>query len=533
MVNRQDTLGVPEDMKRTTGRDAHRSNIAVIHALAQTVRSTLGPKGMDKMIVDGLGDIVVTNDGFTLLNEMRVRHPAAKLAIEAAVTQQDKVGDGTTTVIVLAGELLRKAEDLLEMDVHPAVIARGFRTAERMAQEILEDLGEAVDFDDDEIIKRIAHTAMTGKGAESAKETLASLAIQAVRKVIRHDGERAVIDGDGVKLERIVGEATEASALMEGVLLARERAHPSMPTRVEDANVGLIDQPIEIKDPEIATQIHISDPRQMQAFVEQERQNLAEMVERIVASGCNVLFCQQNIEEPADDFLSQAGVFAVRRVPHGDLVRLAKATGARIVSSPHMLDAAHLGRAGRVREETLGKSTFIYVEDCEDPKAVTLLVKGSTAHAAEEARRALEDAVGDIGSALTRGKVVAGAGAVEAELTWCLRQRARAELTGKERLVAEAFADAMTVVLRTLIESSGADAIDQLSLVEARHERHDTWCGFDVVSGQLVDAWQAGILEPLEIKTQAVASATEVAVMILRIDDILIGDAPADAERGG
>ena len=523
------TVVVSEGVERTSGRDAQRSNIMVICALADNVRTTLGPKGMDKLIVDGLGDIVVTNDGYTLLTEMRINHPAAKLAIEAVIAQQDRVGDGTTTVMVLAGELLRKALELLELDIHPAVVSRGYRIAERMAQEILEGLAETIPLSDSPELRRaleaVAHTAMTGKGAESAKGTLTDLAIQSIRHVVRQENGRTVLDRDSVKIERMVASSSAQSELVKGVVLMRERAHPHMPLTVKGAKVALIDQPIEIKSPEITAQIQISEPGQMQAFIDQERRTLAAMVERIAHTGCNVLLCQQNIEEPAEHFLAKAGIFAVRRVPQSDLIRVAKATGANIVSSPSVLEASDLGSAGRVRQEVKGSSSLVFIEECENPKAVTLLLKGGTQHAAEEVRRAVEDAMGDIGSVLGSGKLVAGAGAVEVQVSRLLREQARKALVGKERLVVNAFADAMLVIPRTLVESSGCDPIDTLADIEARQERGERWTGFDVLEGTVVDCWKRAILEPLEIKTQAIGSATEVAVMILRIDDMFIGHA--------
>jgi archaeal chaperonin len=515
---------ISDQMDRTSGKGAHRTNIAAVYELAESIRSTLGPRGMDKMIVDGLGDITVTNDGYTLLSAMRVQHPAAKLAIEAAVAQQTKVGDGTTTVIVLAGELLRKAQELLDQNIHPAVIARGFRLSEKYAQEMLRELGQAVGHDQEDIIIAVAQTAMTGKGAESAREFLARIALQAVRNVLTVTNKVAVVDSSALRLERMVASSVDETELVNGVVLTREKAHPQMPGSVRNAKIALIDRPIEIKDPEITTQIHINDPAQMQAFVDQEQQTLQALVEHIRSSGCNVLFCQQNIEEPADFFLSKGGVLAFRRVPQSDLVRISKATGAKIVSSPALLEESDLGRAGEVREVVRDQSSMVYIEKCEHPKAVTILVKGGTEHAAEEATRALDDAIGDIVSVLTQYQVVGGGGAIEVQLARRLRERARATLGGKERLILEAFADALLIIPRTLIESSGRDPIDVIAEIERRQEAGSHWAGFNAVKGEVADSWNEGIVEPLQIKTQAVGSATDVAALILRIDDIFIGD---------
>ena len=513
-------------MERSAGRAARDNNIIAVYALAQSLRSTLGPMGMDKLINNGLGDIVVTNDGYTLLSEMRISHPAARLAVEAAVAQQETVGDGTTTVVVLAGELLKQAQELLDQNIHPAIISRGYRRAEKLVRKMLDELARSVDDLGEEILRAVAITAMIGKGPESSRWALASLAVEAI-KIVRSCNERnETFNIEDIKLDRVVGKSTDESELVHGVLIARERAHPQMLKEVHNARVALIDRPIEIKSPEITAQIQIHDPSQMQAFVEQEATTLNEMVRCIQSVGCNVLFCQQNIEEPADFFLSRLGILAVRRVPASDLLRIAKATGAQIVSSPFQVSEGDLGKAGLVQEIRKGKDTYIQVEKCENPRAVTLLVKAGTQHAAEEARRALEDAIGDLASVIRTRKVVPGAGAIEMKISSRLREEAKRTLSGKDRLVVEAFAEAIKVIPRTLIESAGVDTTEYLAQMEERQEKEGPSIGFDLITGQFRDCWDAGIIEPLELKTQAIGSATEVAVMILRIDEVHIGDAP-------
>lgn len=509
--------------ERNAGRAAREGNIMAVYSLAQSLRSTLGPMGMDKLISNGFGDIVVTNDGYTLLSEMRITHPAARLAVEAAVAQQQSVGDGTTTVVVLAGELLKQAQRLLDENVHPAVIGRGYRHAEKLVRAMLESIAKNVEELGEDGLRAVATTAMTGKGPESSRWKLADLAVQALH-IVRSDA--GGFDAADIKLDRVVETSTEESELVQGVLVAAERAHPQMQREVTRAKIALIDRPIEIKNPEISTQIQIHDPAQMQAFVEQEATTLNEMVRAIQSVGCNVVFCQQNIEEPADYFLSRLGIFAVRRVPASDLVRIAKATGARIVSSPFQLSPEDLGDAGLVRETRKGKDTYIQVERCNNPGSVTLLVKAGTQHAAEEARRALEDAIGDLVSVVTRRKVVPGAGAVEMEVARRLKAEAKKTLSGKERLVVEAFAEALKIVPRTLIESGGVDTTEYLAQFEERQEKEGPGIGFDLLSGEFRDCWKAGIIEPLELKVQAIGSATEVAAMILRIDEIHIGESP-------
>ena len=509
--------------ERSAGRAAREGNIMAVYSLAQSLRSTLGPMGMDKLISNGFGDIVVTNDGYTLLSEMRITHPAARLAVEAAVAQQQSVGDGTTTVVVLAGEFLKQAQKLLDENVHPAVIGRGYRLAEKLVRPMLEELAKDVKTLGANALREVAMTAMTGKGPEASRFRLADLAVQAI-ETVRAGGQP--LDAADIKLDRVVETSTEESELVQGVLIAAERAHPQMRREVTNAKVAIIDRPIEIKNPEITTQIQIHDPAQMQAFVEQEATTLNEMVRAVQAVGCNVLFCQQNIEEPADYFLSRLGIFAVRRVPASDLVRIAKATGARMVSSPFQLTADDLGSAGLVRETRKGKDMYIQVERCNNPGSVTLLVKAGTQHAAEEARRALEDAIGDLVSVITSGKVLPGAGAVEMEVARRLKAEAKRTLSGKERLVVEAFAEALKIVPRTLIESGGVDTTEYLAQFEERQEKGGPGIGFDLLKGEFADCWKAGIIEPLELKVQAIGSATEVAAMILRIDEIHIGESP-------
>lgn len=520
----------PEETERTSGRDALRVNIAAVKSVAQVVRTTLGPKGMDKMIVDALGDITVTNDGFTILTEMTIKHPAAKIAVEAAKAQQDKVGDGTTTAVILAGELVNKAEALLDQGLHPVVIVNGYRLAERMAREILWQIAEKPSPDNESLAANVVMTAMTGKGAESAKERLARLVIAAVKRIAEGRGDGYMVEIGNLKIEKEIGSSAEESELIEGLILDREKAHPAMPTQVTGARIALIDSAIEIKDLDIDARIQIHDPSQMRAFVEQGQEILKKMVDKIASCGVNVVLCNKGMDEAAEYLLAKAGILGVRRVPKSDLERLARATGARIVTDIDDLTPADLGFAGVVREERRGEKVRIFVEECKNPKAVTILLRAGTVHAADEMKRAVEDGIGDLASLLKTGRAVAGAGAVEMELSKELREFARS-LRGKERLTVEAFADAMKVIPRTLMESAGVDPVEVLAELEAAHETGRRWHGFDVLTASVHDAWETGIIEPLEIKTQALASATEVAVMVLRIDDVIIGSGSSKAEK--
>lgn len=516
--NYQPIFILPEDTKRTTGREAQRNNIAAAKAVAQTVRTTLGPKGMDKMIVDSAGDVIVTNDGVTILEEMQIEHPAAKMVVEVAKTQENIVGDGTTTVVVIAGELLKKAEDLLDQEIHPTVLAKGYRMAEAEAQLILKRLGEKVALENESILKNIAITAMTGKGAETNKDFLAELLFQAVK----HVAVSGKIELDDIKVETIVGESVDKSELVQGLVLDKERVHASMPDQVENARVALLDASLEIKNTEIDAKIQITDPMQLNMFLEQEEKTLRTMVETIAATGATVLFCQKGIDDLAQHFLAKRRILAVRRVKKSDMEKLARATGAKVVSSWKELTAADVGTAGVVREEKISDEEMIFVEKCQNAKAVTLLVRGGTTHVAEEIKRAVTDALGDIAAALKDGAVVPGAGATEMELAKELRKYA-GTLRGREQLAVQAFAEAMEVIPRTLAENAGLDPIDVLTQLRSAHDHGQVRAGVNVFTGGVMDAWAEGVIEPLKVKTLALSSAAEVAEMILRIDDVIMG----------
>lgn len=510
---------LPEDTKRTTGRDAQRNNIAAAKAVAQTVRTTLGPKGMDKMIVDGMGGIIITNDGVTILNEMNIEHPAAKMIVEVAKTQEDNVGDGTTTAVVLAGELLKKAEDLLDQDIHPAVLARGYRIAENEAQKLLLKMAENISIEDESVLKDIAVTAMTGKGAEANKEKLAELIVQAVKSVSCLENNEIKIDAKNIKVEKRVGESVEKSNLIKGILVDKEKVHPAMPSQIQPARIVLLDCALEIKNTEIETKIQITDPSQLQAFLDNEEKTLRSMVDTIKKINANAVFCQKGIDDLVQHFLAKEKIFAVRRVTKSDLEALAKATGAKIVSNLKELTPQDLGEAGLVREEKVGEEDMVFVEKCKNPKAVTLLVRGGTEHVVEEIKRAVMDGIGDLTAALKEGKAVGGAGSPEIRLSKGLKEFA-GTLKGREQLAVNAFAEAMEIIPKTLAENAGLDQIDVMTRLKSSSEK---WGGIDVFTGQVMDSWKAGVIEPLKIKTQALSSAAEVAEMILRIDDVISG----------
>ncbi|MCX6707133.1 MAG: thermosome subunit alpha [Candidatus Woesearchaeota archaeon] len=533
MTNQMQPIFIlPEGTQRTTGRNAQRTNIMAAKLVAETVRTTLGPKGMDKMIVDSLGDVIVTNDGVTILQEMNIEHPSAKMIVEIAKTQEDEVGDGTTTAVVIAGELLKKAEDLLDMEIHPTVISKGHRIAAEKAQTILNNMAENITEKDAEMLKNIAITAMTGKGAETAKEKLSDLTVKAVKNVMEREEGKIIIDRNNIKLEKKVGGMTEDSELVEGIVLDKEKVHSGMPKTVHNAKIALIDSALEIKNTEIDAKIQITDPNQMQAFLDMEENMLKAMVEKIEKSGANVVFCQKGIDDMAQHFLAKRKIYAARRVKKSDMEALARATGASIITNLDDMSLNDLGKAGVVEERKIGDEDMTYIKECKNAKAVTILIRGGTEHVVDEIKRAMEDAIGDVSAALVSGKVVAGAGAPEVELARNLRLFSDS-LSGREQLAVKAFADAVEVIPRTLAENSGIDPIDMMTELKAMHDQGKKWAGIDVFAGKVMDAWKAGVIEPLKIKTQAISSAAEVAMMILRIDDVIAGSSKSGGGPGG
>ncbi len=517
---------LPENTQRTTGKNAQRNNIMAAKIVSDIVRTTLGPKGMDKMIVDSLGDVIITNDGATILKEMSIEHPAAKMLVEIAKTQESEVGDGTTTAVVLAGELLKNAETLLDRNIHPTVIVKGYKIATEKAMQILNEMSKPITDTDTDLLRRIAITAIVGKEAESAKEILSDLIVQAATSVLekRKDNGKVTIhiDKNDIKIEKNVGGSVEDSELIEGIVLDKEKIHSSMPSNVKDAKIALIDSAIEIKNTEIDAKIQISDPEKMQAFLDMEERMLRGMVDRIVNSGANVLICQKGIDDLAQHFLAKKGIYAVRRVKKSDMEKLARATGASILTDVKDLTAKDLGYAGFVEEINNGRENMTYVKKCKNAKSVTILVKGGTEHVVAEIERAMDDAIGGIISALRYGRIVAGAGSCEIELAKQLREFSEG-LSGREQLAVQAFADSMEIVPKTLAENAGLDPIDILVAMKAAHEKKQVWAGIDVFSGKVINAWDEGIIEPLKSKTQAVSSASEVVTMILRIDDVIAG----------
>ncbi|MGB2841487.1 MAG: thermosome subunit alpha [Halobacteriota archaeon] len=518
-----------EGSERTRGKDAQNRNILAAKTIAAAVKSTLGPKGMDKMLVDSMGDVVITNDGATILKEMDIEHPAAKMMVEIAKTQDDEVGDGTTSAVVIGGELLKRAEDLLEQEVHPTLIVTGYRLAAEKAYELLKGMTMDVTPDDTETLKKIAMTSMTGKGAEVARNLLTNLAVESVRAIAEKGGK---IDIDHIKLEKKTGGSKDDTVLIKGMLLDKERVHPGMPKRVENAKIALVNSALEIEKTEVDAKIEITSPDQMKAFLDEEESMLKSMVDKVKNSGANVLFCQKGIDDLAQHHLAKGGILAVRRVKESDMKKLASATGGKVLTTLEEIRREDLGAAGVVEERKIGGEEMIFVEDCQNPKSVSILLRGGTEHVVDELERGMNDALRVTACALEDGKYVAGGGAPEIELALRLRDYA-ASVGGREQLAIQAFADAVEVIPRALAENAGLDPIDMLVALRSAHEAGNKYAGLDVFKGEPTDMLKAGVIEPLRIKTQAISSATESATMILRIDDVIASSAHGPPGGGG
>jgi len=507
---------MPEDIQRIMGKDAQRNNILAAKMVSEIVKTTLGPKGMDKMLVSPTNDIVVTNDGVTILDEMEIEHPAARMMVEIAKTQESEVGDGTTTAVMIAGKLLENAEKLLDKKIHPTVITKGYRLAAEKSQEILKELAIRISPDDEDMLKQIAMTAMTGKGAEDSKERFAEILVRAIKQ-IQTDGK---INLENIKIEKSKGDGIKDTELISGIVLDKERVSQDMPEKVENANILLIDFPIELKNPEIDTKISISSPDQLQSFLLQEEMTIKEMVEKIKMSGANVIFCQKGIDDFAQYLFSKEGIYACRRVARSDMEKLSKAVGAKIISHINEITPFELGSARVVEEIKHGGDVLTFVRGCQNPKALTILIHGGTDHVIDEIKRALQDGLGDIACSLKSGLVVAGGGAVEVELAKRLRGFGQS-LSGREQLAVEEFASALEFIPSTLAENAGIDPIDVLTELKSRHDSGEKNAGLNLLTNRIEDMVESKIIEPLKIKSQAISSASEVAIMILRIDDVI------------
>ncbi|MBC7219256.1 MAG: TCP-1/cpn60 chaperonin family protein [Hadesarchaea archaeon] len=517
----QPILILPEKVQRYLGRDAQRMNIMAARVIAESVRTTLGPRGMDKMLVDNLGDVTITNDGVTILEEMDVEHPAAKMMVEVSKAQEDEVGDGTTTAVVLAGELLKKSEELLEQDIHPTVIVSGYRLAAEQAQKILEKMATPVSKEDAKILKQIAKTSMSSKGSEIHGDKLAELCVKAVKQIVEEADGKIEADIDNIKVEKKTGGSSADTQLINGIVLDKEVVHPGMPKKVEKAKIALLNLALEVKKTETDAKINITDPEQLKKFIDEEQRMLKDMVDQIKSVGANVVFCQKGIDDVAQHYLAKSGILAARRVKESDMEKLARATGGNCVTNIKDLSPKDLGTAELVEERKIAGEEMIFVEGCKDPRSVSILVRGGTEHVVDEVERAVHDAISVVSAAIEDGKIVAGGGAPEIEVAKGLREYSDS-VGGREALAVNAFADAIEVIPRTLAENAGLDPIDILVQLRAAHEKDGGKnMGVDVISGKVLNTLEKGIVEPLRVKLQAIKSATEVTEMILRIDDVI------------
>ena len=508
-----------EGTQRTRGRSAQSNNIAAAKAVADSVRSTLGPKGMDKMLVDSMGDVVITNDGATILKEMDIEHPAAKMIIEVAKTQEQHCYDGTTSAVVLSGELLKRSEDLIEQNVHPTVICEGFRLAAEKAISLLDGHGISTN-DNDAILLEVAKTSLTGKSAGAVKSFMADICVRAVNAVgVVDEGER-IVDLSDIKVEKRQGGSIKDSTLIDGILLDKERVHAGMPRSINDAKIALINSAVEVKKTEVDAKIQITDPNQLASFLAEEENYIRGLVEKITASGANVLICQKGIDELAQHYLSKAGVFTIRRAKKSDMEALSKATGAQIVTNMDDLSAQDLGHAARVEERKIGESDMTFVTGCPEAKSVSVLLRGGTEHVVDEIRRAFDDAVGVVSVAWEDGAVLTGGGSVLAALSRDLRTYAET-IGGREQMAIEAFASALEIIPRTLAENAGLDPVTTLIALRKANADGASHAGINVYEGGVVDMKDGNVLEPLRVVEQAIQSATETAIMILRIDDVI------------
>lgn len=531
MTNMKQPMGIqPEGSQRFKGKEALRMNIMAGRIVAEIIKTTLGPRGMDKMIVEYSGDVMITNNGATILNRIDISHPAAKMIVEIARTQDQEVGDGTTTAVVLAGELLKKAEFLIDQDVHVTSITTGYNIAAEKTLSILKEIGEKIPFDDEKVLLEIAKTSMTGKAAEKSIEKLAKIALDAVKIVTNtEDGINSVSKND-IKITIKEGGGLEDSTIVKGLLVDENRAYDSMPQKIKNAKIALLTSPLEIKKTGIDAKIRITSPENVQGFIDQEEFMLKRMIDRIINTGANVVICQKSIDDTALAFLSKAGIYGLKSVSEKEIEKISKATGARIVNMALDLEPSDLGKAELVEERKVGDEYMTFIEDCDDPKAASILIRGGTKQFVETIERALDDAIGVLITVVKEGVICTGAGATEMEIAKRLSIFSNS-VKGREQLAVKAFAEALEGIPKAIAENSGLDTIDMLVNLRAAHNKDNgKTMGINVKNGKVEDMLKAGVVEPLKLKEQAMKSASESVVMILRIDDVLAGKELAKSE---
>jgi archaeal chaperonin len=513
-------LVLKEGSNRSRGREAQHGNITAAKVVAESVRSSLGPKAMDKMLVDSFGDVTITSDGRTILDEMDIQHPAAKMLVEVAKAQDNEAGDGTTTAVIIAGELLSRAEELINKNIHSTIIIDGYRKAAEKALETLDNIAIPVDLTSTEYLKKSAMTSMASKIVAEYKEEMADITVKAMLEVAEKQDGVYKVDVEDVKVEKKTGGSLSDTSLINGIVLDKEIVHSGMPKRMENAKIALIDASIEIEKTEIDAKISIESPEQIGAFLKQEETTLREMTDKILASGANVVVCQKGIDDMAQHFLSRKGIIAIRRAKKSDMEKLARASGGKIVTKLDDISASDLGSAALVEERRVGEDKMTFVEGCKEPKAVTLLIRGGTQRIIAEAERSIHDALCVIKDLIEEPKIVAGGGAPELEMARALKKYAET-LPGREQIAVRVFAEALESIAVTLTENAGLEPIDILSELRARHEKGETWAGIEVLEGKIQDMTKMNVFEPVAVKKQTIKSASEAATMILKIDDII------------
>ena len=524
-LSQQSAGGVPvlvlkEGSNRSRGRETQHTNIAAAKIVAETVKSALGPKGMDKMLVDSFGDVTITSDGRTILDEMDIQHPAAKMMVEVAKTQDNEAGDGTTTAVIVSGELLNKAEELVDKNVHPTIIIDGYKKAAEKALETLEKIAMSATPNIEEYAKKAAMTSMASKLVADYREYLADIAVKSIMAVAEKEGSKYKVDLEDVKVEKKPGESTKETKLIQGIVLDKDVSHSGMPKRIEKAKIALLDAALEIEKTEFDAKINIESPEQIEAFLKQEEDMMRQMADRLVAAGANVVLCQKGVDDMVQHFMARKQILAIRRIKKSDMEKLAKATGGKIVTNLDAITASDLGYADLVEERKVGEDKMTFIEGCKHPKAVTILIRGATDRVIDESERSIHDALCVVRDIFEEPKILAGGGAPELEMSRTLRKYAET-LPGREQLAVRCFAEALEIIPVTLAENAGLDPIDILSDLRSRHEKGETWAGIEVHDGKAKDMKAAGVFEPLSVKKQIIKSATEAAQMILKIDDVI------------
>ncbi|MFP3319240.1 MAG: thermosome subunit beta [Acidilobus sp.] len=521
-----ETMGVPviilkEGTQRAAGREALRNNMMAAMAVAEILKTTYGPKGMDKMLVDSLGDVTITNDGATILDKMDIQHPAGKMLVQAAKGQDEEAGDGTKTSVIFAGDLLRQAEDLLDRNIHPTIIIQGYKMALDKTSELIDKLAETVRYEDDDVLVKVAKTSLSSKAVSEARDYFAKLVVQAVKAVAEKRGDKWYVDINNVQIVKKHGGSLLDTQLVNGIVIDKEVVHPDMPKRVTNAKIAVLDAPLEIQKPEIDMEISISSPDAIKRLLDKQEKILQEKVEKIAATGANVVITQKGIDDVAQHFLAKKGILAVRRVKRSDIEKLARATGAKIVTNIDDLKPEDLGYADLVEERKVGEDKMVFIEGAKNPRSVTILIRGGFERIVDEAERSIHDALSAVADAIVDGKVVAGGGSVEVELAKHLREWAKT-VPGKIQLAVEAFARALESLPQTLATNAGHDPIDVLMKLRSSHsDASKKWYGVDLNTGNPIDMWASGVIEPLRVKLNAYKAGTEAATLILRIDDMV------------